>query len=177
LLKREWHTIARGLGSVRYRGAPQVHQRERHSISCDQQFCATPYALCPVLCQIHPGGCTFKEGRNRKPTTCSRDFASATQLMGRSAHAWGWRRSRRRVSGRQLSPEYGYGSAGALQVHTNAGSNTFRYSATNLIQQKMISPETAISRHERQSSSRECYFATQNCIFYSARYKAWFAGV
>jgi hypothetical protein len=31
-------------------------------------------------------------------------------------------------------PDYGHGSAGVLQVHTNARSNTFRYCATNLIQ-------------------------------------------
>jgi hypothetical protein len=35
--------------------------------------------------------------------------------------------------GGHYSPEYGYGSAGVLQVHTDPGSNTFRYSATNFV--------------------------------------------
>jgi Carboxypeptidase regulatory-like domain len=35
--------------------------------------------------------------------------------------------------GGNFSPEYGYGSAGVLQVHTDPGSSTFRYSATNFV--------------------------------------------
>jgi len=35
--------------------------------------------------------------------------------------------------GGNFSPEYGYGSAGVLQIHTDAGTNTFRYSATNFV--------------------------------------------
>ena len=35
--------------------------------------------------------------------------------------------------GGNFSPEYGYGSAGTLQVRTEPGSNTFRYSATNFV--------------------------------------------
>jgi hypothetical protein len=35
--------------------------------------------------------------------------------------------------GGNFSPEYGYGSAGVLQVHTDPGSNTLRYSATNFV--------------------------------------------
>jgi Carboxypeptidase regulatory-like domain/TonB-dependent Receptor Plug Domain len=35
--------------------------------------------------------------------------------------------------GGSFSPEYGYGSAGVLQVRTEPGSNTFRYSATNFV--------------------------------------------
>ena len=35
--------------------------------------------------------------------------------------------------GGNFSPEYGYGSAGVLQVRTDPGSSTFRYSATNFV--------------------------------------------
>jgi hypothetical protein len=35
--------------------------------------------------------------------------------------------------GGNFSPEYGYGSAGVLEVRTDPGSNTLRYSATNFV--------------------------------------------